>query len=196
MSTTYVLSQILVVVAYVFLVLTYATKNRKILLMFSFGYLTVLSISLLLLEAYTGLAMNVFAILRNIVFLIQNKDKNAKYTTVDYLILAILLVVLCAFAGFTYKGIFSLLSPLSTICYTVSVWQRSIPVYKILGIPTSVLFLLYNVYIGSLFGIICEGVFLVIVIIENILYFTKRKKEIEQPALKAETVVETNEQTV
>ena len=174
MSISFIASQVAVVLAYVFLALTYKTKSRKVLLFFNFGYLILSSVSYLFLSAYIGFAMTMVAILRNIIFLIQNKDKSSKYTFVDYLIL-ILLVGLSIFLSFlTYNGFYSLFSMFSTVLYTFSVWQRSIPLYKILGIPVSGLYIGYFVFIGSIFGIICESIFFVFIVVENIIFFKNK----------------------
>ena len=68
MSTIFVFSQIAVVLAYVFLALTYKTKDRKVLLFFNFGYLVLNGVSYLFLSAHVGFAMTMVAILRNIIF--------------------------------------------------------------------------------------------------------------------------------
>ena len=45
--------------------------------------------------------------------------------------------------------------------YTYSVWQKKTIVYKICGIFVSILWILYNIYVMSLFGIILESILLI-----------------------------------
>lgn len=176
MTTTYILSQIAVVLAYVFLALTYTTKKRKSVLFYNFAHLIFGSISFLLLSAFMGLVMNFVAMVRNIIFLVQDKDKNSKYTYVDFIVLFSLIAIAIIFCFISYNGFLSLFSPLSTLLYTFAIWQRNIQTYKILGFFVSVFYLIYNISIGSLFGAICEGLLLIWIVVENILYFTKNKK--------------------
>ena len=145
MPSNYLLSQIAIVIAYIFLASSYVVKKRSLVFTFNFGFLIFSSISFLLLSAYIGVAMNGVAAIRNIIFIIQNKDKSLKYSFVDYFILFSLILVSFALSSFTYNGFLSLFSTFSTIMYSISIWQRSIAMYKILGIPASILFIIYNI---------------------------------------------------
>ena len=62
---------------------------------------------------------------------------------------------------FTYDGYLSLLSVFATMIYTYSVWQKKTIVYKLLGIPVGVLWILYNIYVKSIFGVILESILLI-----------------------------------
>lgn len=106
------------------------------------------------------------ALVRNIIFLLDEK-KNGKSDTIskkDIIILAILYIVSITFAIFTYDGFLSLFSVFATMLYTYSVWQKKTKVYKLLGIPIGILWVLYNIYVKSIFGVILEGILLIGVI--------------------------------
>ena len=45
--------------------------------------------------------------------------------------------------------------------YTYSVWQKKTSIYKLLGIPVGILWILYNIYVQSIFGIILESLLLI-----------------------------------
>ena len=45
--------------------------------------------------------------------------------------------------------------------YTYSVWQKKTIVYKLCGIPVGILWVLYNLYVKSLFGVILEAILLI-----------------------------------
>lgn len=62
---------------------------------------------------------------------------------------------------FTYEGFLSLLSVFATMLYTYSVWQKKTIVYKLCGIPIGILWVLYNLYVKSIFGVILEAILLV-----------------------------------
>ena len=159
-NITYILSQVFIIISYILLAFTYQTKNRTNILIFNFGSLIMTGLSYIFLSAYSGLAMVVVAIIRNIIFIIDEKKngKSNKNSTKDYVILAILYIISIAFAIITYNGILSMMSVAATMLYTFSVWQKNTKVYKLLGMPIEAIWIIYNVYIFSIFGIILESV--------------------------------------
>lgn len=174
-STTYILSQIFTILTYIFLALTYYSKNRKKLLILSFLSIIANIIAYILLSAWSGVAMCIIALLRNIIFLVD-ENKNGKRETInqiDIIILIILYIISTISAVFTYEGVFSLLSVFAAMLYTFSVWQKKTKLYKLLGIPVETLWLLYNIYVGSIFGIILEAILLICSIIGYLLEIKK-----------------------
>lgn len=159
----YVISQIFTIIMYALLGISYYAKNRKTVLILNFLSLIANGIAFILLGAYTGLAMVGVAIIRNIIFLIdENKNgKASKITKKDIIILIILYIISLISAVFTYDGLLSLLSVIATMLYTYSVWQKKTNIYKVLGIPVSILWVIYNIYIKSIFGILLEAVLLI-----------------------------------
>ena len=89
------------------------------------------------------------------------KMKQTLFNKKDIIILVVLYAISLISAVFTYAGPLSLLSVAATMLNTYSVWQKDIKIYKLLGSPTSMLWILYNIYIMSLFGIILESVLLI-----------------------------------
>lgn len=160
---TYILSQIFTVINYILLAMTYYVKARKRILIISFMSLLANAIAYILLNAWTGVAMCLVALIRNIIFLIdEHKNKQAnKITKKDIIILIILYIISIISAIFTFEGYLSLLSVFATMLYTYSVWQKNPKTYKLLGIPVGILWILYNLYVKSIFGIILESVLLV-----------------------------------
>ena len=109
-STTYIISQVFVIIMYTLVSLTYYVS------------------------AYTGLAMCFVALIRNAIFLVDEK-KNGKTEIIskkDIAILLILFSITIISSIFTYDGIFSLLSVFATMLYTYSMWQKKTITYKIL----------------------------------------------------------------
>ena len=89
----------------------------------------------------------------------------------------IFLYILCIISAvYTYEGFLSLLSVFATMIYTFSIWQKNTTVYKICGIPIGILWIAYNLYVKSLFGIILESIILVCSILGYILA-TRNKEE-------------------
>ena len=162
-GTTYILSQIFTVLMYVLLAITYFLKDRKKILMVGFASLIANALEYIFLFAWSGVATCIFALIRNIIFLFDEK-KNGKSDTIrkkDILILIILYIILIISAIITYDGFLSLLSIFATMIFTYSVWQKKTIIYKFCGIPVGILWIMYNIYVMSLFGIILESILLI-----------------------------------
>ena len=76
---------------------------------------------------------------------------------------------------FTFDTVLSLFSVFASATYTISVLQRNIKVYKLLGILSSAFGVVYFVFIKSLFGIILESCMLVIAAVGAVSYIIKNK---------------------
>ena len=163
LSIVYILSQVFTIITYALLALTYYAKDRKKVLTLSFLSLIANGIAYIFLSAWTGFAMCIVALIRNIIFLIDEKKngKREEINKTDIIILIVLYTTSIIFAIFTYDGFLSLLSVFATCLYTFSVWQKKTNIYKLLGIPIGVLWILYNIYIKSIFGIILETILLI-----------------------------------
>lgn len=166
-SLTYIISQVFTIIMYILLGITYFAKNKKVIVIFSMLSLLANIIAYVLLNAYTGMAMCIVAMLRNIYLLYDEKinGKSDKNTIKDYIVLGIIYALTLVSTVFTYDGILSLLSVAATSIYTYSIWQKNTKIYKFCGIPVGILWIAYNIYVKSLFGIILEAVLLVASII-------------------------------
>lgn len=178
-TVTYILSQVFTIILYGLLAITYYLKDRKKILIVSFLSVVSNGIAYLLLNAYSGLAMCIIAIIRNIVFIIdENKNgKSDKMNKKDIIILVLVYIACIISAIFTYEGILSLLSVIATMTYTFSVCQKDTKIYKILGIPVGVLWVGYHIYIKSIFGVILEGILLICSITGYLLEVKDNKKK-------------------
>lgn len=163
LTISYILSQVFTIVMYVLLAITYYAKDRKKILILSFLSLIANGVAYFLLSAWSGLAMCIVALIRNVIFLIDEKKngKRDKINKMDIAILIILYAIAVGSAVFTYDGPLSLLSVIATMLYTFSVWQKKTNIYKLLGIPIGILWVAYNIYVMSIFGIILESVLLI-----------------------------------
>ena len=161
-GTTYILSQVFTIIMYILLGVTYFLKDRKKILIVGFASLIANALEYVFLFAWTGVAMCAYAFIRNTMFLID-ENKNGKRESInkkDILVLIILYLMIVIFTAFTYDGLLSLLSVVATAFYTYSVWQKKTLIYKLCGIPVGILWIMYNIYVMSLFGIILESILL------------------------------------
>ena len=158
LTLTYILSQVFIIFNYIFLIITYQLKDRNKILLFNICSLMSAGLSYVCLSAYTGIAMVIIAILRNVLFIINEKKNgiSKNITKNDIYMLIVIYILTIIFAMFTYDGFFSLMSVFATALYTYSVWQKNTKVYKWLGAPISIIWIIYNIHIKSLFGIILE----------------------------------------
>lgn len=177
LTLTYVLSQIFVIINSGLLMATYQLKSRKAILIVSFMALLANGIVYMLLSAWSGLAMVFVAMTRNIIFMVDEKKngKSNKTTKKDIAILGILYVISIISAIFTYEGFLSMMSVVATMLYTYSVWQKKTNVYKILGIIIEVVWIIYNIYICSIMGIILDILLLTSAIIGIIREFRLKR---------------------
>lgn len=174
---TFILSQVFVCLCYLCLGLTYVIKKRNLILYFSLAALLFNGIHYALLSAWSGVGVVCIAVVRNVLFLIQQKIKALdKYVIDDWIILIFLLIISAFTAVWTYDGLLSLFSIFASVIYTISIWQKNIKVYKILGIISGVINIVYFAFIGSIFGIILETIVCIITVIFTIIYLVNERK--------------------
>ena len=138
------------------------------------------AIAYILLNAWTGLATCGVSLIRNIIFIIDEK-KNGKREHInrtDVIVFSVACTLLMLSAIFTYDGFFSLFSIFATVVYTYSICQKKTKIYKLLGNPVSVCWIRYNIYVVSIFGIILESILLISAALGFILEAKKSDKEL------------------
>lgn len=168
MTFSYVLSQILTVVEYGLLGMSYLAKKRIAVVLLDIVSMATGIVVYLLLGADLGLAMSVVVLVANFYYLWDEYDqgKKNKLTLRDYVVLMIVLVVIAGLAVLTYDGALSLLSVAATTLYEISIfWQGNTRMYKLLGIPVAFCWMAYNGFVGSIFGVICELMMFVVAIV-------------------------------
>lgn len=175
---TYIISQVFVCLTYIMLACSYLTTKRTNILILSLIALFCNGVHYTLLSAWAGLGVVIIAVLRNVLFLVQQKIKALdKYILDDWIILIVLMIISLITAIYTYDTFFSLFSIAGSIIYTISVWQKNVRVYRILGLVSSALSLVYFVYIDSLFAIILESIMFVFMLVATIIFFVKEKNK-------------------
>lgn len=165
-SLTYIASQVLVIVYYVIYSFTFHLKDSNKILILGIIATIISSISYILLGAYTGMAMCFIAIIRNLLF---TKDKKNK----SNLILIIVLTVIAS--AFTFNSYLCLFNIIATLIYTYALWQKNTKTYKLLGIIVNGLMIVYNIYIKSILGVI----FISIALISSIIGFFKENNKVK-----------------
>ena len=166
LTPMYIVSQLLVIIYYLIYSWTFHLKDSNKILIFGIIATIISSISYLLLNAYTGMAMCFVAIIRNLLF---TKSKKSVFNLV-------LIFILILFASiFTFNNYFSLFNIIATLLYTYALWQKNTKTYKLLGIIVNGLMIVYDIYIGSIFGVVLIS----IAFVNSIVGFIKENKEIK-----------------
>lgn len=165
MSIVYIWSQVFTVIEYALLGWSYFAKNRKLVVILDIFSMISGIIALILLDAGLGIALSIIILLANFYYLwdenVRKKRDLKKYFLRDYIAITVILVSIGIVTIFTNDGPFSLLSTIATTLYEISIWQKSTKTYKLLGIPVAFCWATYNIFIGSIFGILCEtGIFI------------------------------------
>lgn len=164
MDFAYIISQVFTVLMYAVLFASYLAKKRPSILLMSLIAVVLNALAYIFLGAWTGLAMCAIMFARSLYSILDEKiHKNSdKITRRDIIALIIICVAAIAVTIPTYDGILSLMSVFGALLYTFSVWQKNPIVYKFFGIPVGVLWIIYNAYVRSLFGVILESVLLLV----------------------------------
>lgn len=176
LTTQYIASQIIVIFVYVFLSLTYVVKSRKLIITFSFLSNFLNSITFILLNSYTSAAMCATSILRDIIFLIDEKinGKSKNITKKDVVLISIIYGLSLASIVVTYNGPLSLLYAAGSMLYTYSIWQKNTTVYRFMGIPVTLIVIIDSINIKSVFGAALQ---IIVLITSTIGFFSNKEKK-------------------
>lgn len=179
-TISYILSQFLIIIMYIFLCLSYFCKERKKILFLNIGAHLIEATAFILLGRITGAVMNVITTIRDVFFVMDERRnvKDDKITKRDWEGLSVFIILILLLGTVTYDGWQSILSIIGTILFTISIWQKDTKIYKILGIPGSIMWVGYHIYLKSVFGIILETILLLSTIIGFLFDNKKEGKQI------------------
>ena len=147
-------------------------KHWQILLFKTFGS-AMFVVQYILLKAYTGAAMDGIGILRNIIFIFT--VKKGKPTLIWILLFAALTVALGAL---TFEGYISLLAITAKLLSCVSYGINNARAIRMINLPSSGCWLVYNGLHFSLAGILNEIFVLTSIMIAEIRLHYKNKEKI------------------
>jgi len=158
----YIASQVFTIIMYLFLALSYLIKDRKKVLWCNYVVIVANALEYFFLDAYAGLNICVISHVRSVYFLVEEKKRKGsiEVTRKDIIFTLFTFVAIILATILTYDGFLSLFPAFGAIIYGISICQKNRLVYRICGIPIEVSWLIYNIYVQSLFGIILEVVML------------------------------------
>lgn len=145
-------------------------KHWQIVLLKTLGSL-MFTLQYVFLKAYTGLAMDGIGIFRNLLFIFVVKSEK---TTLPWIILFSSLTI--ALGVLTFEGAISLLAIVAKLLSCVSYGIKSPKVIRMLNLPSSACWLVYNTLHFTLAGILNEILVITSIIIAEIRFYYKGKK--------------------
>ena len=167
-----IIAQFFGIGAMVSLFLIYQQKSRKKIIFAKLCADICWVVHYLCLEGYAGMIPNFVGIFRELIF-INRKDKKWASLTVWPIIFILINWAL----GFrTFSSWFNVLPIAASTFVTVSLWIDNPRLTKLISIPVSSAFLIYDIFIGSYVGVINESIAIGSIIIS----FAKEKKNKEK----------------
>ncbi|MBR4286905.1 MAG: YgjV family protein [Clostridia bacterium] len=150
------------------------TQKSKIVIIQTVA--TALSvIQYLLIGAFSGFALNLVCIIRNVIF--YHRDKNQRSGWLSPILLSLCIGVASIFS---WEGVHSLLITLGLVINTICMGVLDAKAFRKTILITSSLILIYNVFASSYSGILSESISLISVIIGIIRY--RSTQQAPQPA--------------
>ena len=167
----YIASQIIETIALVITLYSYRLKTKKNIFKGMCVANVLDIIHYFFLNAYSGLVTKVIALVRN-AFILKKED-NKKLRSNIFLILFVIAYILLAFM--TYKSIYSILPFVAAFIYMIVVWNGNELQIKKIAFLCYFFWLVYNISVFSIMGIISN----VVALISTYIAYSNYKKEIK-----------------
>ena len=169
--------QIISIVGMILTILSFQLKTRKQIFFFQTAGTLFFLISFVLLGSYTAAYLNVVFLLRNIVFYFAEDKRWAHHP----ICLALILLSVIGVGVYGFKSYFDVFAIIGSVFGTVAMYMKNENMLRILKLGDSPCWLVYNCFVPSVGGIICEVFNIASIIIAIIRYkkngFSKRLEE-------------------
>jgi hypothetical protein len=179
-NPVYILSQIFIVAGFSTLGTTYFFKRRWLILCVVIGANLCFAVGYSLLGAWVGLAMCVIAIPRDITnYIIYNRrapETRDKFNERDFYWITVWTTIMIVFTAIFQGELWTWFGFFGSYIFMISICQKNILIYRLLGIISGLCWITYNSFNESLFGVICECVLLVAVVGGIFTYLREKHK--------------------
>lgn len=115
----------------------------------------------LMLSAFGGAIPNFVGIFRELIFLQRDKDKKWAQLPVWP---AIFILINWTLAVLTWRSAITLIPICASTFVTLSLWARKPKITRMIGLPVSICFFIYDIFVGSFIGMINESVAIVSIV--------------------------------
>ena len=171
MNIFYIISQIITVLMFIFLGVSFYFKDRKKILLANIFAQICQIVSTLLLKGFTGALMSIIMLLSYNTMYADYMFNRKENKIRNVMILLIYFILIIFVTSLSFNGYASIIAALATIILLFGLWQRNLKIYKICGIIGSILWLIYYNYLKSIFGVVLE----IILIISTLISYMKNK---------------------
>lgn len=141
-------------------IVAFQCKRHRVILAWRTANEMLFGVQYLLLCAYTGAAMNFTGSARNLVF--ARQVERGQKTVVSRLVFSALFLL---FSLFTWEGYKSILIGLAKILSTFAYGCKNTTLLRLIILSTTLMWLTYNVLVGSLTAVLCEALTLASLVI-------------------------------
>lgn len=157
----YIIGQILGFIAFIVSIYAYQrVKKRDILLCMVISNIINL-IHYFLIGAYSGCITKILAILRDLFIVLKEKNKSLS----NLLFLIIFILIYIGVSIYTFTNILSLFPLIAAIIYIIPTWLGDSKTVKKTALFCYILWLIYNIYVLSIAGVIANIVSIASIII-------------------------------
>lgn len=171
MDTFYIISQIVGFIAFVISLIAFHRKEKsKIFKTLMVGNILDI-IHYFFLGAYSGCITKVIALIRNEIIVLKEKNKKLN----NYIVLIMLTAAYIIAGLLTYKNIYSILPIVAAIIYLLFIWNGDELKVKKVAFYCYFLWLIYNICVFSIAGIISNSVAIISAFIAMHNEYKKRK---------------------
>ncbi|MBR2725623.1 YgjV family protein [Candidatus Saccharibacteria bacterium] len=171
-SFSYLLSQIFALIGTILALVSMQKKKKIQLLNYNFLAAYCAILHYIFLGAWAGAVTKVISAMRNGIAAYEtSKRKTSKVWPSIFVIF----YIICGIA--TYKSLFSLLPTAATVIFTIAIYVSNIKTIRYAAVLGSLLWLIYNVYVFSIVGIISEVIFVINDVVAIWRYRKRRKKK-------------------
>ena len=160
----FIVAQILGLFALFILGYSFQKDNKENLLKLQMISSLLFALQYIFLTAWTGALMNFICIVRNYIFKKYEESK----TPIG--IVCILIVLMIVLSAISWSGWISILPTLAIILYTISLTQNELKIVRLTEIISCSLFIIYNIKVLAITGLISTIIELVVAGIAIIRY--------------------------
>lgn len=163
------IAQLIGLISLILLILSFQNNSKKTLLKYQIISSLCSSIQYILLKATSGFFMSLTMCIRNIIFSRYKNDDIPK------IYLTIVIIIMLALSLLSYNGPISLLPCIGSLMYTLALAKSSLKVTRITNSITCVLYIIYNIKVLAIAGIIAASVELISTLIAIYKFDIKHK---------------------
>ena len=157
----YIFAQILGFIAFLVSLYAYQRVHKKdILLCMALSNIINL-IHYLMLGAYSGCITKTLAIFRDVFIALKEKNKGLS----NLLFLIIFILIYIGVSIYTFTNILSLFPLIAAIIYIIPTWLGDSKTVKKTALFCYILWLIYNIYVSSIAGVIANIISIISIII-------------------------------